>query len=71
MYTSLDLHKKYAQAVVMNEAGAVLKEERIEKEIKQATPFKVVLFHLRNVLTKSPIFDSMTSETARSTNWFM
>ncbi len=32
MYASLDLHKKYAQAVVMNEAGAVLKEERIESD---------------------------------------
>ena len=32
MYASLDLHKKYAEAVVMNEAGAVLKEERIESD---------------------------------------
>ncbi len=32
MHASLDLYKRYAQAVAMNEAGAILKEERIESD---------------------------------------
>lgn len=53
MYASLDLHKKYAQAVVMNEEGAVLKEERIESDPILLERFSNSLEDSTNVVIES------------------
>jgi transposase len=53
MYASLDLHKKYAQAVVMNEKGAVLKEERIESDPLLLERFSNSLEDSTNVVIES------------------
>lgn len=53
MYASLDLHKKYAQACVMDEVGAVRTEERIESDRSLMEKFSNTLEEGTNIVIES------------------
>jgi transposase len=53
MYASLDLHKRYSEAVVMDEDGVVLREERIENDPRVVEEFSNSLPNATDVVTES------------------
>ncbi len=53
MYAALDLHKKYSEAVVMDEDGVVLREERIENDPEKLEEFSDSLVSDTNVVVES------------------
>jgi len=53
MYAALDLHKKYSNAVVMDEDGVVLREERLENDPAAMESFSNSLVGETNVVIES------------------
>jgi len=53
MYAALDLHKKYSNAVVMDEDGAVIREERFENDPATMEGFSDSLVRGTNVVIES------------------